>query len=279
MTLHNPSLETASPPPAIVRMWSRQRIFGMVMCLLWAMLGVYLVWSVIIGADREVVAKYLPKIISGLWVTLEIVALSIGLGMLVAIPVALARLSPSRIVSSLAFAYVYFFRGTPLLAQVFLVYYGAGQLRVSLEDAGLWWFFREAFNCVVATFTLNTAAYQAEIYAGAIRSVPHGQREAAQALGLHRAVIFARIVAPQAAIIALRPLGNEIILMVKSSAIASVVTIFDLMGSTQLAFSRTYDFNVYIWAAIVYLSLVEALRFTWDWLERRMTRHLRRDNG
>jgi len=121
---------------------------------------------------------------------------------------------------------------------------------------------------------LNTAAYQAEIYKTAIESIPRGQWEAAQTLGLHRLTTFRKIILPQAMITALRPLGNEIILMVKGSAVASIVTVFDLMGATKLAFSRTYDFNVYLWAAIIYLMIVETLRRVWGLLETRLTRHL-----
>jgi polar amino acid transport system permease protein len=155
----------------------------------------------------DLLVRYGPRLLDGLAVTIELVVLSVLAGSLLA----LARLSPSRIVGALAFAYSYFFRGTPLLAQTFLVYYGAGQFRLALEDAGLWWLFREAFYCALLTFTLNTAAYQAEIYRGAIRSLPRGQWEAAAPLGLPRRIALLRIVAPHAAIVALRPLGNELI--------------------------------------------------------------------
>lgn len=208
--------------------------------------------------------------------TLELVVLAIVIGAAIALPMAIARGSPNRIVGALAYAYVYFFRGTPLLAQTFLVYYGAGQFRETLEAVNLWWFFREAFNCAVFTFALNTSAYQAEIFRGAIDSVPRGQREAGQALGLSRWRIFVSIILPQAMIIALRPLGNEIVLMIKGSAIASIITVFDLMGETRLAFSRTYDFQVYLWAAVLYLTLVEILRRVWDRIENRLTQHLER---
>ncbi|HEX2256569.1 MAG TPA: ABC transporter permease subunit, partial [Afifellaceae bacterium] len=120
----------------------------------------------------DLLARYGPRLLEGLVVTIELVALSITAGALLALPIALARLSPSRAVRALAFGYVYVFRGTPIIAQVFLVYYGAGQFRLPLEDAGLWWLFREPFYCALLTFTLNTAAYQAEIYRGAIRSLP-----------------------------------------------------------------------------------------------------------
>jgi polar amino acid transport system permease protein len=212
--------------------------------------------------------------LEGLLVTVELVAFSVTLGALLALPLALARLSASRVLRGLSFGYVYLFRGTPLLAQLFLIYYGSGQFRPALTAAGLWWLFRDAFYCCLFVFTLHTAAYQAEIMRGAIRSVPRGQREAAEALGLRPGAIFTRVIAPQAMIVALRPFGNEIVLMIKSSAVAAVVTVYEVMGVTRLAFSRSFDFSVYLWAAVLYLILVEALRRGWDGLERRLTRHL-----
>ena len=265
------------PGPAR-KTWSWKRVTGYALCGLWVLLAVLLVWSLASAYDADVFTRYAPRMLDGLWLTVKIVVLSIAMGTVLALPVAMARLSKSRIIGGIAFGYVYFFRGTPLLAQLFLMYYGAGQFRPVLEDVGMWWFFREAFNCVMLSFTLNTAAYQAEILKGAIQSVPKGQREAAMTLGLSGPVTFFKVILPQALITALRPLGNEVILMIKGSAIASVVTILDLMGTTKLAFSRTYDFNVYMWAAIMYLSMVETIRYFWDRMERYLTRHLRMPN-
>ena len=141
---------------------------------------------------------------------------------------------------------------------------------------GLWGFFRDAWNCAIFAFSLNTAAYQAEILRGALESVPKGQWEGGRALGLNNITIFRKIIMPQAMIVALRPYGNEIILMIKGSAIVAIVTVFDLMGETRRAYSRTFDFQTYIYAAILYLIIVEALRNIWNRLETRLTRHLRR---
>ena len=224
-----------------------------------------------------VLERHGHRLLEGLLVTLELVSISIVLGALLAIPLTAARLSQNRVVGAIAFGYVYFFRGTPLLAQIFLIYYGAGQFVDELKALGLWGFFRDAFNCAVLTFSLNTAAYQAEIYRGAIRSVPRGQWEAAQSLGLHRLPIVFRIVAPQAAMIALRPVGNDIILLIKGSAVASIITVSDLMGETRLAFSRSFDLTVYLYAGVLYLIIVEVLRRIWNRLEARLTRHLSRE--
>jgi polar amino acid transport system permease protein len=222
----------------------------------------------------DILVRYGPRMLEGLVVTIELVAISVTLGALLAVPVALARLSPNPALRAVTFAYVYFFRGTPLLAQVFLIYYGSGQFRPFFQSIGLWWLFRDAFFCCLLAFTLNTGAYQAEILRGAIRAVARGQREAAMSLGLKPRQIFLKVVLPQALIVALRPLGNEVVLMVKGSAVAAIVTVFDLMGATRLAFARSFDISVYLWAAVLYLIVVESLRRFWNVLERRLTRHL-----
>lgn len=228
----------------------------------------------LIGLNTDLMARYGLRFLDGVWVTLQLVGLSVFLGVLLAVPLALARVEGGKTLSRAAWTYSYFFRGTPLLAQTFLVYYGAGQFREQLTDIGLWWFFRDAFNCAVFTFTLNTAAYQSEILRGGIQSLPAGQMEAAQALGLSRVLAYRKIILPQALAIGLRPLGNELVLMIKASAIASVITVYDLMGVTRLAFSRSYDMEVYLWAAVLYLLMVEIIRRVWNMLERRLNRHL-----
>ena len=124
------------------------------------------------------------------------------------------------------------------------------------------------------TFTLNTAAYQAEILRGAIQAIPRGQFEGAASLGLHRWATLRLVALPQAMILALRPLGNELIVMIKASAIASLVTLFDLMGATRLAFARSFDLSIYLYAALIYLVLVEIIRRIWDRAELRLSRHL-----
>lgn len=264
------------PPAAPPRRWSHERIAGHLLVTLWVFLGVSLAWYLVTAWRPELVARYGPKMISGLGVTLALVGTSLVCGAVLSVPIAFARMARGRLVRALAYAYVYFFRGTPLLAQTFLVYYGLGSFREELEAVGLWSFFRDAWNCAVFAFTLNTSAYQAEILRGAIQSVPAGQAEAGKALGLPTWLIFRKIILPQAMIVALRPYGNEIILMIKGSAIVAIITVYDLMGETRRAFSRTFDFQTYLWAAVMYLVMVETLRLGWDRLEVRLTRHLKR---
>jgi polar amino acid transport system permease protein len=232
-----------------------------------------------VGFDADLLARYGLRFLDGLRVTLTIVVVSMGVGAIIAFPTALARLSASKVLRGIAYGYVYFFRGTPLLAQLFLIYAGLGTAlaghRSLFEDLGVWWILRDGFYYVLFAFALNTGAYQAEILRGGILSVPRSQVEAGEALGLHYGQIFRKIILPQALIVGLRPLGNELILMIKASSVASIVTVFDVMGVTRLVFSRSFDFQVYLWAAIIYLILVESIRRLWDALEWRMTRHLR----
>ncbi|UCA46775.1 ABC transporter permease [Pseudochrobactrum sp. XF203] len=273
-TISNMQTDRVFRPAEPPRPWTGARITGHILVAIWlalfAGLAIYLYnsWQI------DLVETYAPRYWNGLKTTLILVALSIVLGALLSLLVALARMSDNRILGGIAYAYVYFFRGTPLLAQIFLIYYGLGTFRPFLETIGLWGFFREAWYCAVLAFTLNTAAYQAEILRGAILSVPKGQWEGAHALGLSKFQTFRKIILPQALIVALRPYGNEIILMIKGSAIVAIITVYDLMGETRRAYSRTFDFQTYLWAAIIYLAIVEVLRNIIEWIERRITVHL-----
>ena len=274
MTITEALIPPQAPPAPPPRPWTRARIAGACLLTFWAVAGAGLVIYLAGAWSPEFVAKYGPRYVSGLETTLSLVVISICLGAMLSLPVAVARMSGKPVLRRLAFAYVYFFRGTPLIAQLFLIYYGFGTFHKQLDAVGLWVFFRDAWNCALFAFTLNTAAYQAEILRGAIESVPRGQHEGAAALGLSKAQSFRKIILPQALIVALRPYGNEVILMVKGSAIVAIVTVLDLMGQTRYAFSRTFDFQSYIWAAIFYLVVVEVMRNILAWIEARITRHL-----
>jgi polar amino acid transport system permease protein len=252
------------------------RFLGIAVVAIWALVGLALVFTMIEGWDWAKFQRYGPRYLNGLQTTITLVGISVILGAILSLPVAFARMSKNPFLAAPAYAYVYVFRGTPLLAQLFLIYYGLGGFRTELEAIGLWWFFREAWYCGLLALTLNTAAYQAEILRGAIRSVHHGQHEGAAALGLSKYATLRKVILPQALIVALRPYGNEIILLIKGSAVVSVVTVYDLMGETRYAFSRTFDYQTYLWAAIFYLTIVETLRHVWGWIENRLTRHLKR---
>ncbi|MCO7514282.1 ABC transporter permease subunit [Pseudomonas guariconensis] len=224
--------------------------------------------------DPDLLERYGPRFLDGLLVTAKLVAISFSLGAALGLLLALARLSRSQLLQRLAAGYIYFFRGSPLLAQLFLLYYGLGSLKGFWQALGLWWFFREAWYCTLLAFTLNTAAYQAEIFRASLLAIAPGQYEAARALNLKRSTTFFKVILPQSLLVAIGPLGNELILMIKASAIASLVTIYDLMGVTKLAFSRSFDFQIYLWAAVLYLVIVELVRRALKHLEARLGRHL-----
>jgi polar amino acid transport system permease protein len=224
--------------------------------------------------DTELLATYWPRLLDGLRITAEVVVLSCCLGFLLAYPICRARMARNPVLSGAAIGYVTFFRGTPLLCQLYLVYYGAGEIRPFLTDIGLWWFFRDAFYCCIFAFSMNTAAYQAEIMRAALNSVPKGQLEAARALGLSPFRTQRHVVWPQAFLVALRPFGNELIGMIKASALAAIVTLLDLMGETRFIFARTFDASVYLYCALVYLAITEAIRRAWNAMERMASKHL-----
>ncbi len=226
----------------------------------------------------SILAEHGDDLIDGFLITLQLVIISMLFGIVLGAIIARGRMSKNKAVAGLAWFYVALFRGTPLLAQLYLIYYGLGQFSGFWRDVGLWGFLRDPFNCAVLSFTLNTAAYQAEIFRGAVQALPKGQWEGGAALGMSRFMVFRKIVLPQATLYALRPWGNELILMIKGSAVASVVTVYDLLGETRLAYSDTFRFDVYFYAAGLYLILVETLRRVWNALEQRLTRHLRRED-
>ncbi|AFR26378.1 ABC transporter permease [Bartonella quintana] len=219
--------------------------------------------------------RYGLKFISGFLITFELVFIACSLGFVLGMLITFARLLNNKFLRYFANTYVYFFRGSPLLAQLFLFYYGLGSMGSFWQKIGLWWFFQNAWYCCIFIFALNSAAYQSEIFKGSFLSVTARQREASKALGLSSSTTFFRIIFPQAMVLALRPLGNEFILMIKSSAIASLVTIYDLMGIAKLTYSRTFDFQVYVWAALIYLFIVELIHRFIVVIERHLTRYLR----
>jgi polar amino acid transport system permease protein len=217
----------------------------------------------------DLILRSLPKLVSGLAVTVELVAVSGVIGILVAIPMALARVSHNPLLRWPSFSYIFFFRGTPLLVQIFLIYHGMGSFE-AVRDSILWPVLREAYWCAIIAFSLNTSAYAAEIFRGAIQAVPVGEVEAGKALGLSKGQIFRRIVWPRAFRSALPAYGNEIIFMIKSSALASTITLMDLTGVARALVARTYKpVEVYLAAGVFYLVLVYLLTFVLRRLEKR----------
>jgi polar amino acid transport system permease protein len=218
-----------------------------------------------------VITEFWPDLLSGVAMTLRLTLFGALIAGIIAPALALVRLNGGPVAQAPLRLYISFMRGTPLLAQLFLVYYGSGQFRPFLQDVGLWNFFREPFNCALLTFVLNSTAYQTEILRGGLMAVPHGEVEAGKAMGMNRLTALRRVIFPHAYRIAWPALGNEIVLLMKASALASVVTIYDLMGQTRAVFQKTFDFSVYIWAALLYLCLTAAFVWIWRQLEVRLS--------
>ncbi|MQU07673.1 ABC transporter permease subunit [Pseudomonas helleri] len=216
----------------------------------------------------ELFIKWLPKLIQGATLTLELTALSVIAGLIVAIPLGIARSSKLWYVRSLPYGYIFFFRGTPLLIQLFLVYYGLGQFE-AVRESVLWPYLRDPFWCAVLTMTLHTAAYIAEILRGAIQAIPPGEIEAARALGMSRGKTLLHIVLPRAARIGLPAYSNEVILMLKASSLASTVTLLELTGMTRTIIARNYQtVDMFLIAGVIYLVMSFVLIQGFKLLER-----------
>lgn len=223
-----------------------------------------------------VIFDSLPKLLEGTLLSLELVFISLLIGGVISIPLALMRVSQSPLLRSLPLAYTFFFRGTPLLVQLFLFYYGLAQFE-AVRESIFWPFLREAYWCALTVFALNTGAYTTEILRGAIQAVPEGEIEAAEAIGMSRPLMFRRITLPLAYRIALPAYSNEIILMLKGSALASTITLLDLTGMARTIIARTYmPVEVFFAAGCIYLLLTFLFIQGYRLFERRLLRHQRR---
>ncbi len=226
--------------------------------------------------DIKIVFDNLPLYFQGLWTTVWMVAAALAIGLCLSIPLAVARTSHNPLVNWPVWAYTYFFRGTPLLIQLFLIYYGLGQFEV-VQQSVVWPLLKQAWFCALLAFALNTAAYTTEILRGAIEVTPTGEVEAAKAAGMSPFLMLRRIILPSAFRRALPAYGNEVIFMLHGSAVASVVTILDLTGAARLVQSRTYaPYEAFITAGLFYLVLTFALVWLFRMAEHRLHAHLRR---
>jgi polar amino acid transport system permease protein len=219
-------------------------------------------------------AKYLPLLVEGLWRTLLLVFWSGLLGFLLAIPVGLAQTSRSGLLSAISRGFTTTIRGTPLLVQVYLIYYGVGDLfsrTPEIRQSFLWPYLRDGFWYAVAAFTISVAAYEGEVLRGGFLAVPKGELEAGRACGMSRFMILRRIWLPRAIQVSLPTLSGEAILLLKSTPLAATITVIDLMGAANIIRSQT--FRVYeplIVVAVVYVALAIAIALVFRLLERRV---------
>lgn len=223
----------------------------------------------------RILGEYGELYLQGLVLTLELSALSLAIGFVLSWPLAVALHSGIRTMRVPARGFVYVMTGTPLLVQLFLVYFGLGQFE-AVRESFLWPMLREPYWCALIAFSLNTAAYSAEIFGGALRNNPKGEIEAARSFGMSGGQIFARIAAPSAFRRALPAYGNEMIFLMHGTSLASVVTILDLTGAARVAARGTFAFSEsYLIAIVLYMSLTALLVAAVKFAEKVMLAHLR----
>ena len=224
--------------------------------------------------DFEVIVEYFPRLLNGAWTTIELVLISGIVGSIMALPIGLARHSHRWWLKALPYGYIFFFRGTPLLVQIFLVYYGVSQFEAVRESA-LWPYLREPYWCAIIAFCLNTSAYTAEILRGALDSIPRGEVEACKVLGMNQSQTYRRILLPRAFGMIVPAYGNEIILMLKSSALASTITLLDLTGMARTIIARTYTpIEIFMAAGAIYLAMSLVVIALFRQIEKRHNRFM-----
>jgi octopine/nopaline transport system permease protein len=227
--------------------------------------------------DFAFLASSFLRLIDGVPLTLQLAFSSTALGFVLAVLLAAMMRHRLRPVGWIADGFVFVFRGTPLLVQIFLIYYGLGQFRPALDEIGVWWFFRSPYYCALLALTLNTAAYGAEIVRGGLQSVPAGQIEAARAFGMSGLTLYRRIVAPIALRQALPAYGNEIILMIKATSLVSTITLMEVTGLAHKIISETFrSFEVFFVAGAIYLTVNFAVSRAIGVAERRIAPDLDR---
>ena len=225
--------------------------------------------------DFQVIIDNLPLYFQGLLTTVILVISSLILGLCLALPIALLATSKKRWLSMLPKAYIYFFRGTPLLVQMYMIYHGMGQFE-TIRESFIWVIFKEAYACALIAFALNTAAYTAEILRGTIEQTAFGEIEAARSCGMSNATVYRRIILPSTFRRALPAYGNEVIFMLQGSALAGVITIVDLFGAARIVNARNFvPFESYITAGLFYLALTFIIVYGFKRAEHRWHAHLR----
>ncbi len=217
--------------------------------------------------------------VEGVFNTVTLTALSLILGAILSIPLSVMRAKRHPILSPIIWCYTYFFRGTPLLIQVFLIYYGLGQFEFVRESI-LWPILREAWWCALIAFSLNSAAYTTEIFRGAIEATPFGEVEAAKAAGMSPYKLYRRVILPSALRRALPAYSNEVIFMLHGSVIASTITIIDILGAGRVVNGKYYvAYEGFISAAVLYMILVYMISRGFKLWEKHWHAHLRPREG
>jgi arginine/ornithine transport system permease protein len=224
--------------------------------------------------DWQIVSETLPFFLDGLWITLLLLALSISAGLVLSIPLSVARASANPWIRIPVWSYTYVIRGTPLLVQLFIIYYGLPQFE-AIRESAIWPVLRSPWFCAWLAFTLNTTAYTTEMFAGAIRATPAGEIEAARAIGLGRLQVLRDVFWPGAWRRALPQYGNEVVQMMHATALASTVTIVEILRVARDVYTNYLVLpESFGMAAVFYLTLTIILTQTFRLLERHYLRHL-----
>ncbi len=225
--------------------------------------------------DFALIIDSIPKMLMGIGLTFQLLFLSGLLGLALAITLLLMRISGRWYLVAPTMVYIYIFRGTPILVQIFIIYHGLPQLDF-VRDSIFWPILREPFGCATLALTLNTGAYVSEILRGGVLGVDRGLKEAGAALGLSPRHRFIYITAPIAIRLALPAYSNDVISLMKSTALVSTITLLDMMGIARTIVAETYaPYEIFISLMVIYLILTWMIQRSFGWTERRMSRHVR----
>ena len=224
--------------------------------------------------DYHLIWQILPLYLNGILLTLIVLLISLSCGLVLAVPLALMRVSRSCLLRYPAWLYTYVIRGTPMLVQLFLIYYGLAQFE-AVRHSPLWPYLSSATFCTCLAFAINTSAYSAELLAGSLRSTPRGEIEAARAMGMSRLTLYRRILLPSALRRALPQYSNEVLMMLQTTSLASIVTLVDITGAAKTFNARYYlPFEAFITAGLIYLVLTFMLVRLFKLAERRWLAYL-----
>ena len=221
--------------------------------------------------DLDLIINSFPKLLSASIITLKLLSVSLIIGLFIGLFFAILRIKNNIIFGKIAYIYSYIFRGTPLLVQIFIIYYGFGQVEF-IRESFLWIILKEPYWCAVIAFALNTGAYTSEILRSAFQTIKPGYIEAGRSLGVANKIIFYKIQIPIAIRQSLPAYGNEIILMLKGTSLASTVTLMDLTGVAKYIISTTFKpIEVFIIAGSIYLFMTYIFSSLIKFLEKKYT--------
>lgn len=239
-------------------------------------IAVALVVWIILAGNWEWLPKYLPMIVQGIWRTIWLMVLSVVIGFILAVPLGLAQASGPKILAIPARVFCTVIRGTPLLLQVWLLYYGLGSLFPSIpwiRESDLWPILRQAWPYALLALSLSYAGYEGEVMRGAFKSVPSGQIEAARAMGMPRRKILTRISFPLALQSVLPTLGGETVLQLKATPLVATITVMEIYAvASRVRQDTLITYEPLFLVAAIYLALAGLIVLGFRWLESRRPR-------